>query len=269
MPTVLPYTSNAPKVLPTAADGTALTPSGSAWTNGSYVQFTASTSAAWVLAGIVITPNSFSQVDFEIDVATGGAGSETVVASFCGRGSGSGDPRTFLNLPYLIDNIASGVRVAARIRCSSTSVSPMNVKLVYYEKPIVGTLPTTTQPSKVYPAAANAAGYTAGSTWANGSWVQIVASTATAIIVLGAAIEHRSNGPEFEVDLGTGGAGSETVVTTFRDLSGGAFNSSPYWCPLQVPLEIATSTRIACRARTANAATPGGTVKLLYMEKPL
>lgn len=128
---------------------------------------------------------------------------------------------------------------------------------------------------QVYPAAAVGVdpSLTSGS-WANNSWAQVVASTAAAIYLVGVKFNTASAGTsifvvEFELDIGTGGAGSETVVSTLpghvisytNDRDKGAVYLLPY------PVAVASGTRIAVRTRLANATWGPNDVKLLYVNQ--
>ena len=91
---------------------------------------------------------------------------------------------------------------------------------------------------------------TGGSAWANGAWVEIDASVPVNRVIT--AYEFRGPEHEVELDLGTGAAGSEVVVTTVRwagSLSEGAciFNDV-----MSAPTVIVESSRLAMRARCSN-----------------
>jgi len=178
------------------------------------------------------------QIQDLLDKAVG----TTDTAAMTGSASGSLAER----LQYLSDNIPKGVR---RLQGSGYLVIP-----------------------------AAAAGVTpswGGSAWTNGSYVQVIASTAEAEYLLGIMLNFGDfSGPawEAEFDIATGGAGSETVISTHplqrRDVSSasGKAGSVAMVAMFPYPIAVATSTRIAIRVRmSASMATEG--VKLIYCKQ--
>jgi hypothetical protein len=258
------YTTTALKVAPSAAAGVTVTPSGTAWANSNWAQVIASTPAAIVVAGLVV--GGGPTVEFEFDIGQGAAGSETVVATISGNTeSGASSPR-WLPLPIPVDNIAAGQRVAVRVRKAGTSTTAYTVKLVYYEKPISGSVATTPNPSLVAPSADAGVSVTpSGTAWANSSWVQVIASTGDAIVLGGITINPAA-AAEYEVDVGVGVAGSEVVVTTIRGRS--ATTGAPQTIILNPLLDnIPASSRVSVRLRKAGTNTTAWTVKLIYYNK--
>ncbi len=263
---------------PAAAANVTLTPSGSAWSNSAWVELHAAMPAASVLTGIVVSTNwgdgPSTTNTWEIDVGTGGAGSEVVIATFNGviRGSFGQNPDSMLWIPCVIgiDNIANGVRLAARIRHSSTDVTVWTVAATYLQKPISGsTILTTAQPLLPVPPAAAAVAITAGgSAWASGSWAELRAASGAALVLVGVAIGVGSSSVEYEIDIGTGASSSEVVITTIR-IIGASDNAIFGNVPFGVPLDnIAASTRMAARAR-ASTGSATARVTLSVIEKPL
>jgi len=264
------WTTNAQQVAPSAAVGVSVTPSGTAWVDSSWVQVIASASADAVLTGIIVAQPGISNVDFEVDIGVGGAGSEVVIATVKGFfiDNLAYGPNLFpCILP--IDAIPNGSRVAVRMRKSGTSVLTWSFAITYYLKPITGTLLVTASPLLCVPTGAVGVSATANlSTWVSGSWVELIASTASAIVVTGVYAKNSLTGLQYEVDIGTGGAGSETTVHTVRCYNNNG-DGGPYMNWLRNPLDnIPSSTRVACRAR-ANSGSQVVLVGLLYHAKPL
>jgi hypothetical protein len=258
------YTATALKVAPSAAAGVSVTPSGTAWANSSWVQVIASTPAPIVVVGLVV--GGGPSVEFEFDIGKGAAGSEKVVATISGNTeSGASSPR-WLPLPIPVDNIAAGQRVAVRVRKAGTSTTAYTVKLVYYEKPISGSVATTPNPSLVAPSAAAGVSVTpSGTAWANSAWVEVIASTGDAIVLGGITI-NPAVAVEYEIDVGVGAAGSEVVVTTIRGRSATA--GAPQTIILQPLLDnIPSGSRVSVRLRKAGTSTTAWTVKLIYYNK--
>lgn len=274
VPAGLPWTTTPRKVWPPAADNVSVTPIASNFGNSAWVQVVASTSAACLLAGVVVRPG-VGNVNYEIDVGTGGAGSETVIATLIGAVASTLNAlgQSSLLLPIPIDAIATSTRVAVRLRKSGTSLTVWGVAVLYYEKPIVGTLVTTTKPAKCLPAAADAAVVNSGTAvWADGAYTQITASAAADLVVIGIAALMQVAGARWELDLAIGAAGAEVVITTLRGYNANS-TESPNLLILPTPLDaIPASSRVSCRARKddgSNLASRAMGVKLWYLEKPL
>lgn len=268
------WTTNVLKAAPAAAANVSVTPSGTAFANSAWVEVLASAAADLLLAGIVVDPGVAS-VDFQVEVGKGTAGSETVVAAFAGMTSFGPTLTGSLQvlLPILVDNIPSGARVAIRMRKTGTNATAWGFAVQFYEKPITGTLATTAKPSKVMPnAAAGANAVTGTALYANGAYVQITASTSAALVLLGAVVMVAANAVSWELDIATGAAGSETVITTFRGRQNG-FADAPHWIPLAAPLDaIGSGVRVSARGRRddgTNSVANTLKVYLVYMEKPL
>jgi hypothetical protein len=259
------YTVTALKVAPSAGAGVSVTPSNSAWGNSNWVQVIASTPAPIVVVGLVVGGGG-ANVEFEFDIGKGPAGSETVVATISGnRESAASSPR-WLPLPIPVDNIASDERVAVRMRKAGTNTTAWTVKLVYYEKPISGSVATTPNPSLVAPSAAAGTSITpSGTAWANSGWTQVIASTGDAI-VLGGITVNPAVAVEYEIDVGVGAAGSEVVVTTIRGRSVTA--GAPHTIILNPLLDnIPSDSRVSVRLRKDGTNTTAWTVKLIYYNK--
>lgn len=109
---------------------------------------------------------------------------------------------------------------------------------------------------------------TNGVSWGAGTWIEVVASTAAAIHVLGFTFRLLElagvTDEEYEIDIGTGAGGSETVKSKFGGTvnhitSAGGQSQPAIWLPFILP--VAISTRIAVRARHAAGAGAGYEVK--------
>lgn len=262
---------------PSAADGITLTAPGVAWQNSTPFQtLIASINGAAVLTGIVVRPTFASgSNDFEneVDIATGALGAEVVIATlrFMYReifsASATNGQNVFV-LPIGIDNIPNNARVSARIRSNTTSAFTCAISIMYYSKPVSGqnTYLTTSQPLVSVPAATIGPTLTSpDGVFGNSAWVQIRAASGNALVVLGLVINGITG--IFEIDLGTGTAGSEAVISTFHTNMIASLAVSGF-IPLPTPLDnIAASTRIAARIR-GNAI---GSIRigLIAIEKPL
>lgn len=258
---------------PSAADAVAITPNAVAWANSAYVTVLASTPAACVLTGVTLySAVTSGQADVEVDIATGAGGAEVVIATVRAYvrlvASNQWGPTTCCVLPIPIDNIGAGVRVAARIRKNNTSVTTWAVAITYLQKPLASTILTTANVPKTLPPAAAGVTLTAGSpAWASGTWGQLRTASGAALVILGVVLGNASANADCELDLGTGGAGTETVITTIRVPMSNT--GVPSWLLLPTPLDnVAAATRLAARLRSGTASTTA-VASVLVLEKPL
>jgi hypothetical protein len=264
-------------IAPAAADSVAITPSGVAWTNSAYVTLLAATPAACVLTGVTIYTTdgsaSTANYDAEIDIATGAVGVEVVIATMrvavdrISTATQTG-PTHGLVLPIPIDNIGSGVRLSARLRKNNTNLTTWTVAVSYLVKPLTSTPLMTAVAQKALPSAAAGVLVTANATpWANGAWVQLRAASGAALVITGVVFGAPQTELEYELDLGTGAAAAETVITTLRVSTDNL--GLPCAVMLPTPLDnVGAGVRVAARARSSNASTTM-VVSLMVLEKPL
>ena len=259
------YTTSALKVLPSAAVGVSVSASATAWGNSSWVQVIASASTDIVIVGVVAVSGSRNE-EFEIDVGKGIAGSETVVATISGDRESSAGATNWLRFPIPIDNISASTRVAVRVRRSGTQSNTYTIKLVYYEKPISGSVSTTSNPCLVMPSAAAGTSVTLNSTaWQYSNWYQVIASTSDAIVVGGITVNPAA-AAEYEVDIGVGSSTAETVVTTIRGQS--ATVGSPQTIIINPLLDnIPSGSRVVVRIRANTTTTTAWRIKIIYYNK--
>jgi hypothetical protein len=253
--------NSATKVWPAAADGVSISPAGG-WSSSSYVQLTASTSSAAYLAGIALSNGAVDTV--EVDIATGGAGSETVICTFKTRIVGTtGDTEAFL-LPIPIDNVGNGVRISARMRANAGG-GTWRVAAFYIDKPATGSFLSTTKAQKVTSPSALGPTLVSGSGWANGSWLEMIASTSAAIVLSGFMASTETAWNE-EIDVGVGSAGAESVVYTFAYTAN--LSSRVSHISFMSPFDnIGNGVRVAIRGRSSSGG--GSRSYLTYYEKPL
>jgi hypothetical protein len=111
------------------------------------------------------------------------------------------------------------------------------------------------------------------SAWGNSAWVELIATAAADIVVTGIIVRPGNDNvaKDFEIDIGTGSGGSESVVTTFRGSYGDPEHANPGGLPLPIPLDnIPDGSRVSARMRKSNTgATPTWAVALKYYEKPI
>lgn len=125
------------QVLLVRPDGQTLssvTAGGSAWAYGSYVEVAAANDlAAHMLVGLIVYGSGGDAVHYQVQIATGGAGSEVVkTATALSEGAGN---RLIgpLNLPFPIE-IPANARVAVRV-ASSTASSSITIGLMFIARP--------------------------------------------------------------------------------------------------------------------------------------
>lgn len=97
-----------------------------------------------------------------------------------------------------------------------------------------------------------------GSAAAN-TWYQLIAATTSSILITGITTRSSATDTVATVDIGTGAAGSETVVYSTLHFEG-ALGYTTIQYTLAVPLRIPAGTRIATRNTLS-----GITVAILYV----
>lgn len=123
-------TKNILEVYPaTGANGVSLTPSTTTWGNSAYAQLVASTTDAIYLTGLQFVPAGTSGVSFEIDLATGASGSETVIHTIRGRyDTAAGWIQNTFPMPV---PVPAGTRLSTRIRKGNAVTTAWRVSAPY------------------------------------------------------------------------------------------------------------------------------------------
>jgi len=252
--------------LPAATTSPTVTSSTTPWASSSWVEIDPSIANDAVLTAVSTYNDVTLPIQFEVDVGVGGAGSEVVVSTIKGISEPPlgdvGDDTTFV-LPIPVEAFTSGDRVAVRVRTSASAANSWPVGLSIVEVPFTGTMMTTAQPVKVLPSAAAFTDLnTGGSAWTSGSWVEMTASAAADLVVVG--FGTRCAG-QCEFDLGIGGAGSEVVIATIRGFGGNGRNGQiMFHSPWDA---IPSGSRIAARSRAATVTLIR--LSFMYQEQPL
>jgi hypothetical protein len=256
---------------PVDAIGVALAGPGTAWLSTAYSTLIASTATAITLAGINLRFGT-TVVEVEIDIAVGGAGSEVVVGTLrAANRIGSTIWPPLIPFPFPITGIGAGQRVSCRLRVSTTTTTTFRVTLQYYASANLAAVTTTGQPSKVYPPAAAGISLTTSADWVYSAWSTLVTTTSTAIVVPTLIISPSLSAFDWEVELGMGLAGSETVLTTARGHSKASSNVVGPANHLLIPAfdAIPAGSRLAVRMRKSGSFGGAFSVAALYYEKPL
>lgn len=233
----------------------AVTSGGVAHTKGSYAELTASTPSESSRLHVVIRNADTDQRKFLVDVATGGAGSETVVIPNVAYHVGDAG-RKAATLSVDVD-IAASTRIAVRCQCSTAS-NVVNVSAMHEDRSLAslgsvvcyGADTATSAGTAVVP---NASAST------KGSYAQITAATSAAHRRFALLITHLStlfgNDLTCSLDIATGAAASEVValpdvICGGVDVADGG--DSPYPCVFEADVDVAASTRLAARCEYAN-----------------
>lgn len=119
---------------------------------------------------------------------------------------------------------------------------------------------------EVVPSAADGIAVTPGNSWANGSYVEITSGIGAAIYVVGIVVGPASAAEGIEIDIATGGAGGETVISTLGYVQN-AQTPAPGVIMLPATVAVAASTRIAARARRSASTHTIAGLKLIYVRQ--
>ncbi len=255
--------------------GTPVTPSATAWANSGWVEILASADATSQVDSIVLhSKGTETRIEWEIDLATGASGSESVKATMRGTflvaanssTSGSGHTQRF---PLMASILPSGARLSARLRKSGAATTPMNISVGYVEG--TESSQTTNRVFKAFPSAANGVSCAPAATaWSNGPWVDLTDALPKIDIqglvhVSGATT---AKGTNYEIDIATGASGSETTIATVRAglRSTAAYGTTAF--NFHGAVQVPAATRIATRVRTSGTDTSPFAVALIYTEVP-
>lgn len=253
--TTLNYTTDPEYAAPSAADGVSLTPNGTAWADSAWVEIDPSIADDWVLGHIAYSTAS-TDVLFEIGIGTGGAGSETEVATLAAHsGFNSFNGIGAVDFPAPYGPISAGTRVSVRLRKAGTDTNAWTFSLGYYKSPLAGHAVITSIGPQVWPPAAAGVSVTpSGSAWADSSWVELIAST-SASTAFGAIVAYpgteATTDAYAELDIGTGTAGNEVVKTTLALTPSGDFWGMGPSVTMLRPMFMGfgTGVRVAVRMR--------------------
>lgn len=265
------YVTSPLLVTPVDALGLALVGPGSAWTNTAWVELIPSTATAITLAGLTVRFGD-TNVELEIDVGRGAAGSEIRIATmrFGVKAGNTASPfMTPFSIP--ISNIGVSQRVALRMRLSSTSTATYRATLHYWATAALTTSTVTTRPLNVYPSAANGVSLSVTTDWAYTAWGELVAATTAAVLIPALIVVPPNSNFDYEVQLGLGPAGSEQPLTTVvghSRLTNG--NIAPGWHQLIPTLDnVPAGSRLSTRLRKSGTFNQATLVAVPYYELPL
>lgn len=258
---------------PNNDNGTGTTP-GLSWAWSAWNQITASLASDLILTAIAVyklisaTGSPVTGL-IQIQIGTGAAGAETTVAEFT-TGIGYTSSNTVETKSMFIGEVLfcnpiridAGTRVAVRSSTSSAAAGiGCNVKLYGYPVSSFGqihrpeSVPSLTVTEKaggsvVQPNAAVTTVATGTPLWTYGAWVQVIASAACELVVTGVATGGTTVSGGFDLEIGTGAAGSE-ISRSLVPVVGRTFLPGPGWGFWRVarPLYIKPGEAVSVRAR--------------------
>lgn len=107
----------------------------------------------------------------------------------------------------------------------------------------------------VLPAAATMTGVTAGVSGVWSAWAEIIAATATALLIDGVlvaldTVPNNNNYAQFRLGVGAGGAEVVQDTEVMPTNTGSTVQNSPLWVPLRTPLPVPIGARIAVQMIT-------------------
>lgn len=252
---------------PAGAAKVAIADGAGAWVYGSWTQIDVSMPAGAVLAGVMfrVTTGTLSQLWSELEIGVGAAAAEVSIANLR-IGSGNTGNGTFIPyfLPIPIGGIAAQ-RLSARLRTQNGSVT-FTVAALYYDT-LDASLATTNLLTATSRGSTASALTPNASAWVNSSWIELTPGIAAPLGVVGVSTIFPAIAGEFEIDVGTGAAGAEAVITTLRRSFGSAAGGGggPLdWLHLPGPYMLPANTRVAWRLRKHGTSTSAWQGSLLY-----
>lgn len=239
--------------LTASTQGTVITASATINTKGAWAQLIAATTyeSSWVM----VTMSEHNGAGrYLVDIGIGAAASETVIIPnlhYANNGSGALSTQMYL-FPL---TIPAGVRIAARCQ-NSTASRTIRITVTL----IAASTSSTSGFGRVtgYGQAPADSGLTAvdpgGTINVKGAWVQLTASTTAETHWLCIGIGHdalaiATLSYNWLLDIGIGGAGSETVIIPNLLLRANSSDDSPEPQVFHLPVNIPNGVRLAARCQ--------------------
>jgi len=219
-------------------------------TKGAYVELIAATAFDANRIVVTVIGQTAALRSSLVDVATGAAGVESVLAANLFIVGHTGDFASISSATYdLYANIPSGTRLSVRSQCSIASTAMrVNAMLVSGSGsgfPTPETYGAVTASSTGTPVNAGAVANT------KGAWTELTPATSITISSLAIAVNYGlNNAPGFnnwQIDIGVGASGSEVVVVPDYSFGSGDLQALilPAW--ITVPVSIVSGSRLAAR----------------------
>jgi len=202
---------------------------------------------------------------YELQFGIGAAAAEVAISSLIvDQANPANTGLNVILLPVPVDGLASGSRLAVRARRNG-GASTVTVAALLYQGITSDHVTTAAQPHTYLPyGTAGVALTPVASSWGNSAWVELTAGDAAELAIAGITLTAGTVNVQWEVDLGTGAASAETVITTLRSDTAFQLGFTNRYLPAALP--VAAGTRIAARFRKSDASATGTwLVSLLYL----
>ncbi|GAA2990676.1 hypothetical protein GCM10017559_08410 [Streptosporangium longisporum] len=238
-----------------------LASSGSANTKGSYLTLLSGLSApvGWINLGLFSSNLSAGDRAMIMDLAIGGAGSETIVAADIVCGS-----RLNASICFPL-HVPAGATLRARIATTATSQVIPTAATGFMAEPESGiSTPGRITSYGTVPASSSGTAVTpSGTANVKGSYVQLTASTARPIHALMVMVQGSTNthlAASYAVDIAVGGSGSETVIIPDHSVAADTNEylqpMSPDFYPLSLSIPAGVRLAARCAVTTGSVTTP-------------
>ena len=242
--------------LPSAANGISLTPSATAWANGSWVELTSSAPSTLYSAFIVVMPNNGAivpAVSYEIDLGVGVSGHEVIVGTFRARAHGDlWGPTSTVPFGLIHNRIATGTRVAMRIRHGATSDTDVYRVALGYFAALGGATGYASSIQTVAPFAGtfNTITAHASTPWVFGAWVEVLAAVHVPYnsLIMGMIATNITAPHEIQIGAGAASSESDLITVPYGTTIGGGDGFNYLRFPR--PICINAGTRISMRTRS-------------------
>lgn len=253
----------------TAPAFTTVTCDTTAHTKGGYSQIIASSSGTATMMRVIIANTSSTGVQTQslVDIATGGAGNESVVIANIDAGSAPTWPAGVGFFPFEFwfpVSVAAGTRISARAQSVVAGGKTVDVHVSLFN----GSNKTATAIDTLGTVLASSRGaaVTPGAGGAEGNWTEVIASTANAYTGLMWSVQNNAAAQQnssWLLDIGTGAAGAESAIIS--DLYGASAASEAVSYPRVLPIygvSISSSTRLSARMQQSSGGAASHAVSL-------
>ncbi|WP_101791010.1 hypothetical protein [Nonomuraea indica] len=219
----------------------------------------AGAAASWLSLGTLQISQAGDRAGL-MDIAIGGAGSETIVAADLVVGYRDHSATLFpLHIP-------AGATIRARLATALSSMNIWTTATAYCGEPesglttpgritTYGTVPATSSGTHVTPS---------GSMNVKGSWAELAAATTSPIHALMVLVQSSTSAPSsarYAIDIGIGGAGSETVIVPdhhvrTQNSPAYVYPQSPQFVPLSMCIPAGVRLAARCAVTSGSVTTP-------------
>lgn len=244
--------SAAPYATVSVGQNVTVTANSTAHTKGSWTQIIASTAEAATLLVVTVSGVASAGVNTAtlLDIAVGGAGSESAIVSNIPIGGAVGGLGAGYTIPLPVA-VASGARISARIQSVVTGGKTATVSIAAVKG---GPITPPASLTVIGASTGTSAGTNAGT-----AWTEITASTAAAyryLVIVPSLASDTVSSASTAIQLGSGAASSEVefgslVVTTTTSEQIHASTGYPAWHQTAIKTGVAAGTRLVVKRATA------------------